>query len=45
MRKDGNSISAALFEADGKAWENEAIRNIKEYFKTFLAGEEVIILA
>lgn len=45
MRKDGSSISAALFEADGNAWKNEAILNIKEFFKSSLSGEDVIILA
>ncbi|MFQ9697783.1 MAG: hypothetical protein ACLRY5_13210, partial [Zhenhengia sp.] len=37
---------AALFEADGGAWKNEAILKIKDYLKEQLAGiEEVHILA
>lgn len=34
--KDGPS--AALYEADGGAWRNEAMKNIKEFFKEQLKG-------
>lgn len=34
----------AIFEADGGAWRNEAIRRIKEYLRVQL-GEEIVILA
>ena len=37
MRGD-RSIECALFEADGGAWENEAMMNIKEYLETELDG-------
>lgn len=37
MRGDRN-IECALFEADGGAWENEAMMNIKEYLETELDG-------
>lgn len=34
----------AIFEADGGAWRNEAIRRIKEYLREQL-GDEIVILA
>lgn len=37
--------SAAIFEADGGAWRNDAIGRIKEYFKEQLEGIEINILA
>ena len=45
LKKESNGIYAALFEADGSAWENEAILAIKQYFKKTLSSENVIILA
>lgn len=41
--KDGPS--AALFEADGGAWRNDAIGRIKKYFEEQLKGIEINILA
>lgn len=38
--KDGPR--AAIFEADGGAWRNESILNIKEYLKKELEGLENI---
>ena len=43
-----NGVSAALFEADGNAWKNTAIQNIKAYFEDEIPQElrdDVIILA
>lgn len=43
-----DGVSAALFEADGNAWKNAAIRNIKAYFEREIPQElrdDVIILA
>ena len=31
--KENDGVCCALFEADGGAWKNEAMRNIKEYLK------------
>lgn len=31
MRDDGDEVKAALFEADGGAWQNEARENIRKY--------------
>ena len=44
FRVDENS-HPALFEADGGAWRNEAVANIKEYLKTNLYGHNVVVLA
>lgn len=41
--KDGPS--AALFEADGAAWKNEATRRIKEYLDKELEGLKVTVIA
>lgn len=42
-----NGLQAALFEADGGAWKNEAILNIKEYLEKELEAEKerITILA
>ena len=32
--KDRDGIQCALFEADGGAWENEAMKNVKEYLES-----------
>ncbi len=43
-----DGVSAALFEADGNAWKNTAIQNIKTYFEREIPQElrdDVIILA
>ena len=38
MRQDGNSgVDCAIFEADGGAWKNAAMRSIKEYLQFELA--------
>ena len=34
--KDNNGITCALFEADGGAWKNTAMRNIKNYLESEL---------
>ena len=34
--KDGG-VSCAIFEADGGAWKNAAMRNVKEYLQFELA--------
>jgi len=45
MKGDG-AISCALFEADGGAWKMEAMKNVKEYLTTELAGvPDVIIIS
>ncbi|WP_085833865.1 hypothetical protein [Clostridium merdae] len=45
VRKDERyGVTAALFEADGAAWKNEAILEIKDFLKSSLP-EDVIILA
>lgn len=45
VRKDEQrGVTAALFEADGAAWKNEAIIEIKDFLKSQLP-EDVIILA
>jgi hypothetical protein len=35
----------ALFEADGRAWENKAICNIRDYLRKELEGIEINIIA
>lgn len=35
--KSANGVQCAIFEADGGAWKNEAMDNIKEYLKNELA--------
>ncbi len=38
MQQDGNGgVNCAIFEADGGAWKNAAMRNVKEYLKFELA--------
>jgi len=32
-QREGRGVECAIFEADGGAWKNEAMRNIKEYLK------------
>lgn len=41
--KEGGNL--ALFEADGGAWRNEAMNNIKEYLENNLKGHNVTILS
>lgn len=45
----GDGIEAALFEADGKGWRNEAMKNIQEYFNKKLADlideKKLIVIA
>lgn len=36
---------AALFEADGGAWKNEAVKKIKDYLNRNLYGHNVVIIA
>lgn len=46
MRKAGDEIQAALFEADGEAWVNKALSDIYQYFSKHLDHpEDVILLA
>lgn len=33
MRDDGRGVECALFEADGGAWRNSAMKNVKEYLE------------
>lgn len=42
MKQDRDGISVALFQADGSAWKNKAIANIKEYFKEHLPAALVV---
>lgn len=44
MRVDENA-RVALFEADGGAWKNEAVRRIKEYLEGKLFGCNVVVIA
>lgn len=37
MRQEGNGVSCAIFEADGGAWKNAAMKSIKEYLEFELA--------
>ena len=44
MRKDDRTgVTAALFEADGDAWEHAAILNIKQYFDEALPGQAIVL--
>ena len=36
--KEDRGITCALFEADGGAWKNAAMKNIKEYLEFELEG-------
>ena len=48
MRRDGDTIMAALFAADADMWKCEAILNIRDYFGSELPEEmrdDIIILA
>lgn len=40
-----NGPRAALFEADGGAWKNEAMKSIKEYLEKELAGYSVEVIS
>ena len=41
MKQDKyDGVSCAIFEADGGAWVNEAMKNIKEYLQFELVGFE-----
>ncbi|KIH70055.1 hypothetical protein [Salinicoccus roseus] len=39
LRNAGDEVEAALYEADGGAWRNQARLSIKEYLKDYLAEE------
>ena len=39
------SVEAALFEADGGAWKNEAMNNIKEYLEKELSETGCVVIA
>lgn len=41
----GETVESALYEADGGAWKNEAMENIRMYLKTELEGTGVIIIS
>lgn len=45
LREGRDGIEAALFEADGGAWKNEARASIAEYLKENLKGDNVTILS
>lgn len=46
MHKEDDSVTAALFEADGEAWKYVAIQNIRNYLEEAVKGiDSVIILA
>lgn len=40
MKNYDGSVGCAIFEADGGAWKNRAMKNIKEYLQYELAGME-----
>ena len=40
-----DKAEAALFEADGGAWKNEAVANVKEYLRNNLLGCNVVVIA
>lgn len=40
MKNYDGSVGCAIFEADGGAWKNQAMKNIKEYLQYELAGME-----
>lgn len=40
--RQGQMPSCALFEADGNAWRNDAVKNIKEYFAKELPNASVV---
>lgn len=45
MKQDGSGVRCALFEADGGAWRNEAMLNIKEYLvKEFEGVENLVVI-
>lgn len=39
------NAECALFEADGGAWKNEAVKSIGEYLRTCLFGYNVVVIA
>lgn len=43
MRDDGNEVEAALFEADGGAWQNEARENIRKYLDKEVGSVATVI--
>lgn len=45
LREGREGVEAALFEADGGAWKNEARASIAEYLKENLKGDNVTILS
>ncbi len=45
MRDDGTGVKCALFEADGGAWEIEAMQNIKAYLEEQFNDTEITVLA
>lgn len=45
MRENrGGGVECAIFEADGGAWKNEAMKNIKDYLAKELNGIEGFII-
>ena len=45
--RDNSGVSCALFEADGGAWKNEAMKNIKDYLQEALSDmkEQFIVIS
>lgn len=44
MKRDGNNVYAALYEADGGAWRHDAMLKVAEYLKASLP-EQVVVIA
>lgn len=44
VKDSGHGISCAIFEADGGAWKNVAMKNIKNYLEYELAGLEQFVV-
>ena len=46
VQDNGRGISCAIFEADGGAWKNAAMKNIKNYLEFELSGlNEFIVIS
>ena len=45
MREERDSVTSALFEADGGAWKNIAKNNIREYLTEQLEGTGIIVIS
>ena len=45
MRKSGEHVECALFEADGGAWKIEAMKNIKLYLQERLEGTSIKVIS